>query len=245
MYNIIKNIFDYSYATYSAISKKSNLTTLWYALRYAYPCLKSCNNPKYNSIADAQPWITFPAIKALKRILTKNSNVFEYGSGGSTLFFASRVERIVSIEHHREWYVTVTKELANRKIENVEYKLIEPIFSEQYDRSQIADPLAYISDDENSIGMIYDDYAKSIMQYPDNYFDLVVVDGRARPSCMFHALTKIKKNGVLLLDQSERSYYLEKMRDFLKPHEWLEISYMAPLPYNLHFTETTFFIKRV
>lgn len=237
----IKTLYHYFRATILALRLRPNVKTLWYAFRYCYSCLKYYNNPKHNSILDAKPWMAFPAIDALDKFLTKDSRVFEYGSGGSTLFFAKRAKEVVSVEHHREWYNLVKEELRKRNIKNIDYKLIEPIMSGEYDRLRIADPDAYVSDDDNSAGMTYEAYAKSIMQYPDNYFDLVVVDGRVRPSCMFHALNKVKKGGILLLDNSERIHYLRIMQKYLQG--WEKVSYMSSVPYNIHFSETTLFFR--
>lgn len=50
------------------------------------------------------PWITYPAIDFLKKRIHPDMSVFEYGCGGSTLWWASRVKEIVSVEHSREWH---------------------------------------------------------------------------------------------------------------------------------------------
>lgn len=49
------------------------------------------------------PWISFGAIRYLERFLQPNMQVFEYGSGGSTVFFAGRCKRIVSVEDDADW----------------------------------------------------------------------------------------------------------------------------------------------
>src|SRR5690606_37246496 len=41
------------------------------------------------------PWLTIGAILHIKRFLNKNMRVFEYGSGGSTLFFSKRAKEVV------------------------------------------------------------------------------------------------------------------------------------------------------
>ena len=38
-------------------------------------------------------------------------NVCEYGSGGSTIYFAKRTTSVVSIEDNPEWYALVTRQL--------------------------------------------------------------------------------------------------------------------------------------
>jgi hypothetical protein len=50
------------------------------------------------------PWLSYPMIHFLEHYLDKNMTIFEFGSGNSTLFFAERVKRVVSIEHDKKWY---------------------------------------------------------------------------------------------------------------------------------------------
>ena len=108
----------------------------------------------------------------------------------------------------------------------------------------VSEANAYISDDEASIGMHYEDYVKEIENYPDHYFDLVVIDGRARPSCIDHAKNKVKNGGVILLDQSERKHYFASINKLTATGDWKKKSITGPLIYNLHFTEATFFFKK-
>ena len=82
---------------------------------------------------------------------------------------------------------------------------------------------------------------KQIDQYPDEYFHIVVVDGRARPSCISHALKKVKKGGYLIVDNSERDYYLVPFM-FKKPY-WRVWKFYGPVPYIYHFSETTIIKK--
>src|SRR3990167_4328675 len=43
--------------------------------------------------------------------------------------------------------------------------------------------------------------------FPDEYFDLILVDGRNRKGCILHAIRTLKRGGVLMLDNAERPYY--------------------------------------
>ncbi len=36
-------------------------------------------------------------------------------------------------------------------------------------------------------------YFQEIQKYPDNYFDFVLIDGRARVACMINTIDKIKE----------------------------------------------------
>ncbi len=49
------------------------------------------------------PWITYPALMVLDRIVRRNYRVLEYGSGSSSLWWRSRVRELISVEHDPEW----------------------------------------------------------------------------------------------------------------------------------------------
>ena len=226
-----------------ALAQRPNRATLVYAVRYARRCILTCERPQPDFLSEPRPWMCFPAVEQLERLLTPASKVFEYGSGGSTIFFAQRVAEIVSVEHDRRWYERILREIGRHQLTNIRYELVEPEASSTFDRSRIADPHAYVSDDESYIGKTFRRYAQAIDRFPDQYFDVVVVDGRARPSCILHAREKVKSGGVLILDQSERPYYLSKSESLIDRAQWRNVRYMAPQPCYLHFTEATFFYR--
>jgi hypothetical protein len=58
------------------------------------------------------PWVTYSFIDFIKTRLTNDLSIFEYGSGNSTLFYAKRVKRVVSVEHDEAWYNKIVKEKA-------------------------------------------------------------------------------------------------------------------------------------
>jgi hypothetical protein len=67
------------------------------------------------------PWFTYPAIDFLSERLDKYMNVFEFGSGNSTIFFANRVQNIISVEHNKEWFEKIKLLMThNSKISYVE-----------------------------------------------------------------------------------------------------------------------------
>jgi len=194
-------------------------------------------NPSHNSLIDASPWISFTVIKFLELHLKTKMKVFEYGSGGSTLFFAKRVEKVISIEHHKLWFEKVNLYLQELKLKNFDYRLFEPENDSEFHKKNIADPNDYISDNKESVGKNYEKYVKSIEQFPDAYFDIVSIDGRARPSCCKHALTKIKVGGYLIFDNAETTYY-ENSIILLNPNEWEVVRCYGQFPYLTHFSMT-------
>ena len=50
------------------------------------------------------PWITYASLRFLESKLSPEMEVFEFGSGASTLWWARRVRRVVSCEDDREWF---------------------------------------------------------------------------------------------------------------------------------------------
>ena len=57
------------------------------------------------------PWMNYGVIKLLDERLHANMNLFEYGSGFSTLFYASRVRSVTSTEHDKTWVDSITEKL--------------------------------------------------------------------------------------------------------------------------------------
>lgn len=64
------------------------------------------------------PWMSAKAVKFLESILTKRTSMLELGAGGSTVWLAKRVKKLVSIEHHAEWHKAVSRELMKRRTTN-------------------------------------------------------------------------------------------------------------------------------
>lgn len=57
------------------------------------------------------PWITYSAIEFLKNRIHSEMSVFEYGCGGSTLWWASKVKEVVSVEPNKDWYKKISGKL--------------------------------------------------------------------------------------------------------------------------------------
>jgi len=62
------------------------------------------------------PWFAYSAIDLLKERLNDSLSLLEFGSGNSTLFFAERTKKIISLEHNKNWHQKISSKLP----ENVE-----------------------------------------------------------------------------------------------------------------------------
>lgn len=216
--------------------RRPGIASLYSSLKY-FGAWNRHVAPGRNSVADQLPWISFSAIRFLKKIVRPDMRVFEYGSGGSTLFWAHRVKEIVSVEHDKPWFDKLQQEIARQRIGNVTYILAEASPDADFSRKDFIAPRDYISGDVNYKGMNFERYVKTIDAYPDGYFDIISVDGRARPSCVMHALKKLKRGGWLLIDNTERKYYLSSFT-FDAP-DWQIRVFDGPVPYIYHFSATT------
>ncbi len=177
------------------------------------------------------PWLAFGAIDFLEQWLHKEMNVFEYGSGSSTLFFAKRVNSVISIDHNKDWFKNGEASKLKYHLHNVQYLLREPQ-PRQIESGQCNNPDLYLSCMGEYANYSFEQYVKSIDSFPDAYFDLVVVDGRARPSCLKHAVNKVKVNGILLLDNADRNYYTQYLPQLFHEDSWEIKIFKGHLPYN-------------
>jgi hypothetical protein len=50
------------------------------------------------------PWITYPAVEFLKQLDLSDKSVFEYGCGGSTVFWGRAARTVDSVEHLEDFY---------------------------------------------------------------------------------------------------------------------------------------------
>lgn len=183
-------------------------------------------NPGY-LLETATPWLVFDAIDYLEQHLPMHSRVFEYGSGGSTLFWLRHGSSCVSVEHEAHWYALLRPQLAREP--SVDYRFVrpEPVATECLPLDP-ADPAQYASADLALRDYSFRAYVSQIDEFADGTFDVVLIDGRARTSCIMHAARKVATGGMLILDNAERSYYTAQAGDFLRGFSRTQFSGVSP-----------------
>jgi hypothetical protein len=63
------------------------------------------------------PWYTYPAIEYLKQLDFSDKEIYEYGVGNSSLFWARRAKAVTSIENDKTWYSFIkNKQGANQEL---------------------------------------------------------------------------------------------------------------------------------
>jgi predicted O-methyltransferase YrrM len=124
-----------------------------------------------------RPWISYAVVELLKKELSERPcDVLEFGSGMSTLWFASRAKRVFSVEHDPVWYAQVQQELSllGHASAEVVYQLAD-------DRTSYSTFKATTSD----------------------CFDIILIDGPWRADCLLHHMTKIKNGGIIYVDNTD------------------------------------------
>lgn len=180
-----------------------------------------------NPLKDRIPWMVYDSIFWLDKYLKKDMKIFEWGSGGSTLFFIKKEVKLISVEHDKKWYKTIKPMTVTYK--DIIYKLLPPSKGKVF-RSSAAEYK----------DLSFEKYCRQISSYEDNSFDLVCVDGRARNDCIKLALKKVRLGGYLILDNSERDIYAKGIYSLRK---WNRKDFFGKGPINKYPWKTSIFQK--
>jgi len=121
--------------------------------------------------------------------------LFEWGMGGSTVWYANRVKHVYTVEHDDFYINKVMGDMERSGIQNVTiyHRPVQPL----------------------------KDYAGVIKEL-NIKFNVIVVDGYAptRIACLIEAIPFLKKDGMLVCDDFDHPGYI-KGRELLKA--WEEI----------------------
>jgi Methyltransferase domain len=127
------------------------------------------------------PLLSYPTIDWLDGVLQPEDRVFEYGMGGSTVWFAGRVAHVTSVDHNPEWVRSL------RLPGNVTARVA-------LTRADL------LTADAN------DPYVCAIDE-GDKRYDVVLIDGMARLSCVPAAHRALTPTGLIIFDNSEKPTY--------------------------------------
>jgi hypothetical protein len=128
---------------------------------------------------------SWPNYSSREGILKRGDTMVECGSGRSTMWFAGKVKKLISIENHEGWYNEVKLRLQKANILNVDYRYVNYSFEGVQDDSE---------------------YVEVICQLADNSVDVCLVDGGPRSYCAIAVIGKLKSGGILIIDDSQVCY---------------------------------------
>jgi predicted O-methyltransferase YrrM len=164
-------------------------------LKVRYGIFRRMNKPA--------PWLSPTSILFFKKYLKSEMVGAEFGSGSSTLFFAPRISKLYSVEHNKEWYDSICNKLKESGLNNVDYRFVL-----QNEKDDFKNASFHLEDSgDYEVRRDYVNYFRALNDIEDATLDFAIVDGRARTECCMEILPKIKKGGILILDNSERDRY--------------------------------------
>ena len=162
-------------------------------------------------------WFTETANVFLAQYLKNHlPRVFEFGMGSSTLYLARKSHKLTSVDHDSEWYEKIRTTIRAKRILHKTTALF----------------------------LLNRPYHLFITHYPKKYFDIVIVDGRDRVKCITSSIARVKKGGMLIVDNSEREYYQAGI-DLLKDWNRMDFRQNRPDKYGFTYPDwtTSIFIK--
>jgi hypothetical protein len=133
------------------------------------------------------PWLAWPCVDFLDSFLTSEHRVFEWGGGGSTLFFLKKGCRVTTVESSTEWVEELT-----RRVDDLGKG------------SRHLWDLRFVPAKGNDDPLIAD-YAAQVRT--GGPWDAVLVDGWSRFKCLQAAMPYVKPGGMLALDNANQAQY--------------------------------------
>jgi precorrin-6B methylase 2 len=124
------------------------------------------------------PWVTYSFIDFISGRLNNTLNIFEFGSGNSTIWYAKKVKSVISVEHDENWFEKIKNNMPDNV--NINYK-----------------KLVY--------GGEYSNFSNLL----NKKFNIIIVDGRDRVNSIINSTNSLCKDGVIILDDSEREEYIK------------------------------------
>lgn len=157
------------------------------------------------------PWYTKPFLDVLITWNIKNWDVFEWGGGYSTVWWAAHAKHVVTVDNNEEWLTGVQKNLDQLNLHNVILK------------HRVTDSHADIGD-----GGQTSPYVLAIDE-DDKLYDCIIIDGRHRNTCATKVLAHLKPGGILILDNANQaSCDLNSLPTFELFKDYVHHSYLQP-----------------
>jgi hypothetical protein len=120
------------------------------------------------------PWITYPALDFISQFDFSDSNVFEWGSGFSTIWWSKRCRSITSVETNEPWILKLKGQLY---------------------------PNATVILSKLDVDCELEFFSTSKVEYDIIVIDN---NGSFRKNCALASVNKIKDGGMIILDNSDQ-----------------------------------------
>lgn len=202
------------------------------------------------------PWMTYPAIEFFRRseLFGKKPRVFEFGSGSSTLFWAERAAHVYSVEDDERFWNSISEKAKGRENIQVDfvprYSKLKPGYEAIVEKvAALLPPLvaSYKTETLEKHGIIWEGweaYCSRILNFPDQYFDVVVIDSKARSLSTALSIAKVKEEGIIVFDNSDRVEY-NPLYKLLASQGFYRVDFWGPIPMRKYLSCTSIFSKSI
>jgi len=139
-------------------------------------------------------------IKLIESLLSPEDIMLEWGSGGSTLFFSSKVKKYYSIEHDISWSNNLFYHLSD----NIEYSLVRP-------NLPLSEPWTKFEEIQ--------DYVNHVDNLNVDTFDKVLIGGRGRTWCALKVLKYLHKDSLVFI----HDFWSRECRGYFEVFKYYDI----------------------
>ena len=144
-----------------------------------------CDTMKTDASGLVMPWLTHPALDVLEQIIKPSHSVLEWGSGYSTVWFASRAYYTLSVDHDAECQADVKAKIG---------KLNDRVVLKHFDIGALTE----------YDGNPWSPYAIATHPAIQGGYEIILVDGMCRVGCFIRALALLARGGFIIVDNHDR-----------------------------------------
>tara|TARA_B100000900_G_C20487850_1_gene678268 strand:+ start:280 stop:1092 length:813 start_codon:yes stop_codon:yes gene_type:complete len=194
------------------------------------------NNLSNLYLQDPLPWMYVKAIHYMEFFLKKRKDtvVIEYGGGTSTLWFSKFADTVVTIESDVKWAEELQKIIKLKDINNVKLNCIPPT------KIMDNDDMNFLSYFKSYEGLSFKNYCTFDPLEKNQKADIILIDGECRVQCLKKSINFIKKNGIIVFDNSSRERYKKSIDELKK--KYLYHHFEGPTTYGQGYDSTTIFV---
>jgi hypothetical protein len=170
------------------------------------------------------PWISYSAIDYLSKLDLSKFNIFEYGSGNSTIWYLDKFKKIYSVENNDQY----------RK--NLIFKISKIQQKEKNEKSLAPFEIFY----ENDVSK-YNNYINNF----SFSFDVIMIDGAfEREECVDQVIKHVKQfsNKLIILDNAD--IFSKAAKKIVNELDYFRICFFSPCNNMTRNNLTSFFFNK-